>query len=122
MGKGTRKDKNTLKQFLDNPYRQTEHVSKDPPLVKASFTRKTQASPAIQHRTPMQSDALADKVNKLLDKQASNPLIIQQLKRTDSLFDKVAVSHTYVQHTMRQASGMFKLKEPLGEEEPDEKQ
>lgn len=45
----------------------------------------------------------------MLDKQASNPVIINQLRRNDSNVDKVKVNDNYFNNYMKQASIMFKV-------------
>ncbi|CDW87840.1 phosphatidylinositol 4-kinase [Stylonychia lemnae] len=51
------------------------------------------------------------KINKMLDKKASNPLIINQLKRSDSFLEKVKVNDNYMNNYMKQASGLKSIPE-----------
>ena len=59
-------------------------------------------------------EILKEKVNKLLDKKASNPLIINQLKRKDSILEKVKVNDNYFNNYLKQASNIFKLNSKKG--------
>ncbi|CDW71897.1 phosphatidylinositol 4-kinase [Stylonychia lemnae] len=48
-----------------------------------------------KNKSEREKQELKDRVNKLLDKKASNPLIIQNLRRSDSLFNKIKVNDNY---------------------------
>ena len=61
-----------------------------------------------------EKEILKEKVNKLLDKKASNPLIINQLKRKDSILEKVKVNDNYFNNYLKQASNIFKINQKKG--------
>ncbi len=52
-------------------------------------------------------EEMKQKVNRMLDKEASNAVIINQVKRTDPMIDNVKLDDKNMNNLMKQASGIF---------------
>eukprot|EP00347_Sterkiella_histriomuscorum_P016779 403351884 len=84
--------------MVDNPYPQGEQILQ---LEGDADKRKTYkfsfklTKDQQKLKAEKEKQELKDRVNKLLDKKASNPLIIHNLKRSDSLFNKIRVNDNY---------------------------
>lgn len=124
------KEKSKIAHFLQKPYspkrnlkppRRTEMATDDLKLSEvatqqASAPRKTTAAKLKEHdesskmtKAEREKQEMRQRVNKMLDKQASNPVIIDQIRRNDSTIDKVKVNDNYFNNYLKQASTPFRL-------------
>lgn len=69
----------------------TQHKKRDASML----SNGSDGSAGKRKKKTSQQEELKSKVNKLFDMRASDALIINRLKRNDSVFDKIQVNENY---------------------------